>query len=205
MPSFVARSLSAPEAQVALSQVLRADEWAVLTSAQAVAERLQADAQICEQTAQAQAARLLEEAATERERLKSEAREVWEASFIEQASALETAYQTWRLDWQKAMTTRLDQALEIALQRVSLNVDEAERLRCVISVLQEAAGPIEGARLQLASADYEQAAFHAADWPWPLEQNSALKPGQCRLEGKDGSWLADFSDVIERLIGNKTG
>lgn len=203
MPSFVARSLAAPQAQdavLALTPVLRADEWAVLTSAQALAERLQADALACEQAARAQAGCLLAEAAAERDRLERVAREAWEARFIEQARALEMAYQAWRLDWQEAMTVRLDQALEMALQRVSLNVDEAERLRCVTTVLQEAAGPVEGARLQLASDDYERAAHNAGDWPWPLEQDSALKPGQCRLQGKDGCWLAEFTDVIDRLI-----
>lgn len=208
MPSFVARSLpmpfatssQAPEAVLALSQVLRAGEWDVLTSAQAVAERLEADAQACEQAAREQAACLLTEAATERERLEREAREIWEARFIEQARVLEAAYQTWRLDWQEAMTARLDQALEMALQRVALNVDEEERLHCVTHVLAEAAGPVEGARLQLAPADYEKATQHATDWPWPLEQDDSLEPGQCRLKGMDGYWLAEFTDVIDRLI-----
>jgi len=203
MPSFVARSLAAPkteDAVLALSPVLRAHEWAVLTSVQAVAERWQADALAGEQTARAQAACLLAKAETERARLEREAREAWEACFIEQARALEIAYQAWRLDWQKAMTARLDQALEMALQRVSLNVNEVERLRCVTTVLQEAAGPLEGARLQLSSDDYERAAYNAENWPWPLEQDSTLKPGQCRLQGKDGCWLAEFTDVIDRLI-----
>ena len=206
MPLFVARSVIVPNATevgAALPLVLRADEWDVLTSAQALAERIHADARAFEQAAQAQAARLLEEASLERERLEQEACAAWENRFMEQARKLEITYQTWRRDWQEAMTTRLDQALEMALQRVSLKMDDAERLRCVISVLEEVGGQANGATLHLAPADYERSTHHAADWPWPLEQDSTLKPGQCRLEGKDGSWLAEFSDVIERLIEKK--
>ncbi|MGG1944056.1 HrpE/YscL family type III secretion apparatus protein [Trinickia sp. NRRL B-1857] len=120
-------------------------------------------------------------------------------SFVERAAALEDAYRLARRALIDDFEATLDQVLAGALTRIGAELPAAQRLRIVCDRLNEAAGPMPAASLCLCAADESIYRAVGGRYPWPVQIDDTLQPGQCRLATEHGHWEIAFDALFASL------
>lgn len=195
--SFTARRISTSAAADADdgNPVVRRERVAQSRDAAALIERARGAAFSIVKRARKTAKRLDMRASAARRARKARA----DFEFVARAAALEVTYRQAQRSLTAQLERTLDHVLAEALAHVGAAVPAAQRLRIVCEQLSKAAGPVAGARLCLCPADevaYRGAAIGA---PWPIEIDTTLEPGHCRLACEDGEWVLDFDALMAAL------
>ncbi|GLU32595.1 HrpE/YscL family type III secretion apparatus protein [Trinickia caryophylli] len=150
--------------------------------------------------------RARERARAERERAaacEAARRREADAALLTRAAELDASYQRERRSLHARFEAVLDEALAAALHKIAVSMPAEQRVRIVADALRAQVGDRHAATLYLSTADLaaNEASRHA--WPWPVEADATLRPGECRLRAGEADWVLSIDAFVDTMCGRR--